>query len=263
VTILFLTAGMIAAAQNRSESEQAAVIDAVRKYALNYTNSLPDYTCVQVIKRTVNPNLTGGSFRQVQQDVVEEQLSFVDHREIHKLTSVNGKAVPPGQSNLAGTFSRGEFGSLLDVIFNPATGAELKWEKVTRRNGIPMNVIAFSVPKDKGYSILESKRTLQVPFKGLVYADEGSNAVLRIEMECFGIPPDSEYQELSLALDYKAAEVAGQSYILPAHYAMHFRNPGRIGANEADFKFYRKFSADAKITFDPDPQQDPQQDPKQ
>ena len=55
-----------------------------------------------------------------------------------------------------------------------------------------MYVFSFSVPKSAGYSMYhgESKREYVSAYKGLVYADRDTKAVMRITMECTGIPAD-------------------------------------------------------------------------
>jgi hypothetical protein len=92
---------------------------------------------------------------------------------------------------------------------------------------------------------VESKRTIRVPYKGLVYADPQTGAVVRIEMEC-EIPDDSECKRLELAVDYKAAEVAGREFILPFHFHMRSRQAPNAfviaeTVNEADYNGYRRF----------------------
>src|ERR1035438_696334 len=97
-----------------------------------------------------------------------------------------------------GTLSRGEFANFLDIIFEPDTGAHLKWDRLATLNRRRVYVFAFRVPQSKGYSLAESKRRIQVPFEGFVYADYETKAVVRIEMKCVDIPRDSEYTNAGL-----------------------------------------------------------------
>ena len=76
----------------------------------------------------------------------------------------------------------GEFGNLLDVIFEPATGADLRWDRAATLNRRRVDVIAFRVPQPSGYVLTESRRTIQVPFEGFVFADAQTHTVLRIQM---------------------------------------------------------------------------------
>jgi hypothetical protein len=82
--------------------------------------------------------------------------------------------------------------------------------------------------------------------------DSQTRAVLRIQMRCTGIPSNSEYRNLDLTLEYKAAQVAGQELILPSHFLLHFISGDREQTNDARYSAYRRFSADAKIQFEPE-----------
>jgi hypothetical protein len=184
-------------------------------------------------------------------NLIEEQLSFVDHKEFRKVARINGRpASPEGPDQFRGSSSRGEFGNLLDVIFEPATGADIRWDRLATLNRHRVYVFAFRVPQGSGYVLTEARRTMQVPFQGFVYADYETKAVVRIEMKCTDIPHGSEYTYASLTLDYKPAEVAGREFILPAHYLLNFQMVRGFAVNEAEYTAYRRFSADTTIQFE-------------
>jgi len=235
--------------QTLSPAEQNTAIGAVRDYALSYTKRLPNYTCTQTTRQTLRPP---GLFRT---RVIEEQLSFVDRKEIRRTTRIDGHPVSPQEASgrLVG-MSQGEFGSLLDIIFEPATGADLRWDRMATLDRRRVYVIAFRVPQPSGYVLTEPKRAIQVPFEGFVYADAQTRAVLRIRMKCVMIPADSPYQDLDLTLDYKAARVAGRDFILPTHFVLNYRTDEVVVASSGDFTNYRRFSADATIQFEGDTQ---------
>ena len=232
-----------------SAADQAAAISAVREYALRYTRRLPDYTCMQTTRQIIARESFGPILHPVT-DLVEDQLSFVD-KEFRKPSKVNGRPVPADEKNpFLGTLSRGEFGNLLDIIFEPGTGADLRWDRMATLNRRRVYVLAYRVPQARGYALTESKRTIQVPFKGFVYADAETRAVVRIEMKCVDIPRDSEYTGADLALDYKSAKVGGQEFVLPAHFLLHFQMGRGLVTSEADYTAYRRFSADTNIQFE-------------
>jgi hypothetical protein len=250
-TAIFCTLLLITGcAFGQTDSERTAAIEAVREYALTYTKGLPTYTCKQTTRQTMRP--PGLLVRSTD---IEEQLSFVDHKEIRRLIRINGHQVLPqdARDRLMG-MSQGEFGNLLDVIFEPATGADLRWERTATLDRRKVDVIAFRVPQSSGYVLTEPKRTIQVPFEGFVYADAQTRAVLRIQFKCVMIPSDSAYQALDLTLDYKAVQVAGREFILPSHFVLNYRTNEAEVASSADYTNYRRFSADATIQFDGDKQ---------
>jgi len=238
-----------APAQTPSKAEQAATLSAIREYALNYTKNLPNYTCTQTTHQTV---LREASVRIVTtMELIEEQLSFSHNKEIRKVAKINGiPASPDGPDQLTGTYLRGEFGNLLDIIFKPATGGNIKFERLATLDGHRVYVFAFRVPQSSGYLLTESKRTIQVPFQGFVYADYETKAVVRIDMKCTDIPRNSEYLNASVTLDYKPANVAGKEFVLPSHYQMHFQMVTGLKMSSAEYTDYRRFSADATVQFE-------------
>jgi hypothetical protein len=227
--------------------ERTAAIEAVREYSLNYTKRLPNYTCTQTTRQTIRP--------YVRTTDIEEQLSFVDNKEIRRLIRINGHQVLPQEDRdrLVG-MSQGEFGNLLDIIFEPATGADLRWDRTAALDRRKVDVVAFRVPQSSGYVLTEPKRKIQVPFEGFVYADAQTHAVRRIQLKCVMIPHDSAYQALDLTLDYKAAQVAGREFILPSHFVLNYRTNEAEVASSADYTNYRRFSADATVKFEGDTQ---------
>ena len=115
--------------QAPSKDEQAAALDAIREYALSYTKNLPNYTCTQTTRETIS--VAAG---QVQRppDVIEEQISFIDKKELRKVVKINGSnASPEGRDQRANASSRGEFGNLLDIVFEPATGADIRFDRLS------------------------------------------------------------------------------------------------------------------------------------
>jgi hypothetical protein len=234
----------------QTAAEQAA-LDAIRQYALSYTRSLPNYTCTQTTRQNIVRETIGRI--QPTTELIEEQLTFVNNREIRKVVRINGRpALPDGPEQQMGTSSRGEFGNLLDIIFEPATSADIRWDRLATLNRRRVYVFAFRVPQASGYGLTESKRTIRVPFQGFVYADYETKAVVRIEMKCTDIPRDSEYTNAALTLDYKPAKVAGREFILPAHFLLHYQMVRGAMTNDAEYTAYRRFSADATVKFDGD-----------
>lgn len=122
---------------------------------------------------------------------LEEQVAFVDHKESYTVARINGEAATNvGRDQLGGIRSTGDFGTLLGNTFDPNAGTDFRWDRWATLRSQRMYVFAFRVPQPKGYGLVESKRTLLVAYKGLLYADPQTGAVLRIELQC-DIPKDS------------------------------------------------------------------------
>ncbi len=238
-------------------AEQSAVIEKVRDHALTYTRQLPNYICTQRTRQMIRRAVVGQPFIGGM-DLIEEQVSFVDNRETRRVVSLNGHPVAANSpEQQRGTPSRGEFGTLLEVIFDPQTSANLKWERPTELDRRPVYVFSYRVPQSKGYTLTESKEKIQVPYQGLVYADPETLTVVRIEMKITpqNIPNKSQYNNAGLTLDYKPAQVAGKEFVLPWHFSLRYQMKNGMALYEAKYTNYRRFSADATIQFEGDKNQ--------
>jgi hypothetical protein len=73
--------------------QEPPTVEAIRKYALNYIQSLPDYNCTQVTMRVYSRQgfvpIGGGVFSPGlnKNDTIEEELSFVGGRNITRSLS--------------------------------------------------------------------------------------------------------------------------------------------------------------------------------
>jgi hypothetical protein len=242
-------------AQRVAAVGEPKALEAIRKYALSYVQNLPDYTCVQVSDRIDTAERAARTH-----DVIEEELSFVGGKERYKVTKVNGfPAANTSHEKLGGTVSQGEFGSLLKHIFDPETGTTFRSAGQDKLQGRTMNVLNFSVPQSKGYTIYdgELKRDFILAYEGSVYTDAETNAVMRLTMRCVNIPRETRLIAAELTLEYRPTRLADREYILPSHFELVWQKrkaligpgPQEDATNAVDFKLYRRFSAAATIDF--------------
>lgn len=253
---ILLVSGLYAEKDKPNTGEQSAVIKAVRDYALSYTKSLPNYTCTLITRGVAAPP-NAGNKRTPKLTKTEEQLSFDNGKELRKITRINGEPASEQDADQLREKTTGEFGALLDAIFEPATGAGLVWAHTATLNKRKVDAIAFKVPQAHGYGLNSSKGSIRVPFEGFIYADAQTHAVIRIQLKCVMVPSDFEMQEFDLTLDYKAAQVAGHEAILPSHFVLHYRDFGddSIHTDDGQYSNYHQFSADSTLQLGDDRQQ--------
>ncbi|MCY4187801.1 MAG: hypothetical protein OXD30_04905, partial [Bryobacterales bacterium] len=65
-----------------------------------------------------------------------------------------------------------------------------------------------------------------------------------------GIPPDFPMQEARSRLDFDFIDLSGQSFLLPLKAQAFVRSGRLLTRNEMEFRLYRKFTAEATITFE-------------
>jgi hypothetical protein len=242
-------AWILVAAATLQGASDSPDIEKVRDYAVHYTKTLPNYTCTQRVIRTTTKYPVVANFRRPQQDAIEEQVSYVDGREIHKVLKMNGQPPGSGASADQGMVSRGEWAALLSTMFQPETQTEFRFEKTMPLNGARVDVFSFRVPQERGYVLAGREGKMVVGYRGKLYADAATAAVVHIEMNCTGIRPNPDYSEVGLTLDYKSTLVAGRRFILPAHYSLHARNSLAVTEIETDYRDYRRFAADSTVRF--------------
>ena len=237
-----------------SPAELKEILQEITEKALDYTKSLPNFICAQVTTRSFDPS---GTESWHQEDKIQEQLSYVDGKEDYKVVLVNNLPVPNMKhEQLGGLTSSGEFGTMLYQIFTPQTQTQFDWERWATLRGKRMYVFSFRVAQNHSdYDIYHepSGRTIVAGYHGLIYADAVTKQIMRIKMDCDdleGFP----INQVSLTLDYAPTKISDQSFVLPMAAEVRSREGRTLGKNVMQFSLYRKFGADATITFDtPDP----------
>ena len=233
-----------------SPADFQAIVSELRDNALNYTRSLPNYLCTQITKRHVDPGT--GNFRDA--DTILEQLSFFDQKENYTVKMVNNSMVTNNSvqhDKLGGATSSGEFGSILRAIFSPESETQFTWQRWTGLNRHWVYVIGFQTEQPI-YTITHdgSKRTIHTRTHGQIFADRDTKMVMRLHMECDGIPPDFPIQAVTLDQDYDFQDIGGKEYVLPLHSDIRSREGNYRAWNEVTYRAYHKYGTESTITFD-------------
>ena len=244
-----------------SAEEQERIIEAARETALSYTGRLPDFVCLQITRRYVDPS--GLEMDWLKQDEIKARVSFFEDKENYEVLSVNDRViVNRGMHELGGASSTGEFGSMLAELFDPKTAARFQWARHSLLRRRPVYVFHFQVLRGRSrWSIrfegthparlrAENTREIVAAYRGLVYIDKESEQVLRISMRAAGIPADFPIQEARSRLDYDFAEIGGREFLLPLKAQMNMRQSKFLIRNNVEFRLYRKFSAESTLTFE-------------
>jgi hypothetical protein len=154
---------------------------------------------------------------------------------------------------VGGNRSSGEFGSMLEDVFDSSSNAKFEWQRWATLRGRRMHVFSFTILKPYSrYSIRDdaSQQTVITGYHGLIYADRDSLKVMRITMECDDLPASFPVHEASEVMDYDFVNISGQKFLLPLKADLRFRGGAELVWNEIEFRLYRKFTTDATITFE-------------
>lgn len=231
---------------------QQEILDEIRQYAMNYTANLPNFVCLQVTRRYVDPNSTG-SLHLI--DTINTQLSYNQGSEQYRVVSVNGKLMNIGMedvgSKVGGSISTGEFGSLMRSLFDTRSAAEFNWDHWGTLRGKRVAVFNYSI--DSGHSdyhiTYDNAQQIITAYRGLVYADEYTGVVSRITFEAVNIPKSFPVNAASERLDYDEVTINGNPYMCPLTAKVNMAAGLQKTQNDIEFRLYRKFGTESNVTY--------------
>lgn len=186
-------------------------------------------------------------------DTLTVQLSYFEHREEYKLLLVDGQKTKLRYDEAGGSISQGEFGSMLQEVFVPSAEAVFSWNSQSTLRGRPVQVYRYTVSPDKAhyrltYNLNDRRFAASAGRHGLIYVAAGGE-ILRITSAADGLPATFPIDQLNATLDYDFTDIGGRQFLVP-HSASVEMKAGVLGSkNEIDFRDYRKFSAEAGVTF--------------
>ena len=233
-------------------AEQQRIWNAAHENSLNYTDSLPNFICSEVVRRYTDPS-DKGSWRLA--DTLMLKLTYFDRKEDYQLIAVNNKPSHLSYEQMGGAITEGEFGSMLVAIFALKSRTNRAWDHWTTLRKRPTHVYSFAIAAaNSDYTItsgdMRNEERVTVGQRGYIYIDEATQRVVRVTAAAWGLPADFAVKKIDLLLDYDFIDVGGQHYLLPLHSETLLDAPPLQHRNETDFLVYRKFAADATITFD-------------
>jgi hypothetical protein len=235
-----------------SLDEQRPVLAQAREAALEYARSLPDFLCTQLVRRYDDVT---GAWRL--KDTLEVKLSYFEQKEDYRLLTVNGRPSMRDYEDVGGAVSEGEFGSMLRSLFEPASQTDFRWERWTSLRGRAAHVFSFRVDPDHcSYRIAyfsglgANRHDAPTGQHGLVVIDRETHRTLRIVADADHIPAGFPVRAVSTVLDFASTAIGGQSWLLPLRAEVRMTTPTFQTRNLVEFRAYRKFAADARITYD-------------
>ena len=239
-----------AVAQRPTPDEQNHSLSTARDLAIHYSGKLPNFICTEQVERT---DSTGPN--NVKADRLTIQLSYSGQKESYKLLTMNGSPAKQALESLDGLITGGEFGSLLLGIFDPSSSADFQWKSASSIRKRPAAVYTYRIARAKSHYMLGHRAAAgnmvqaAAGYHGEVVLDGETARVLRLTASADDIPKESGILQSSVEVDYDFIDVAGHSYLLPAHSEAHMERSHRQIANVVTFTGYRKFEADSTISF--------------
>jgi hypothetical protein len=255
-----------ASAQRRGEAATDELIEKARNAALHYTASLPDFICTQVVQRYEDPQ---GDNHWSRTDTLTVKLTYFEHLEDYKLVLRDGKPTVLDFMNVGGPTSKGEFGTLLLLIFHPKSEAEFRWKGWGTVHKRRAAVYAYKIDQEhSSYRVsfgvvLDGPDSILAPYHGEVYVDPESGQIVRAT-QVAEMPANFPITQSTTSIDYDYRDVSGRQYLLPVRAEVRIESMRTLpgigrglrrsvkfrGMNEVEFKDFRKFQTESSISFD-------------
>jgi len=242
-----------------SSVEQAKIIEDMRQYALSYSRNLPDFICTQVTRRYGAPKpggkyggRPGGEPSWQQLDTLQIRLSYLEQKEQMKVILANNTIVNKDYTEVGGSKSFGDFGSMMREIFEPASHAQFEWDHWGTLRGKRVMAFAYKIEQYHSQyriSVEDAKLSIVTAYKGLVEVDPETHVVMRVTTEAQDIPEGFPVRSVNSVLDYDYTEISGHTFLLPLKARVDASFNDSYQRIDEEFRLYRKYSSSAEITF--------------
>ena len=224
-------------------------IEQARDVAADFTSHLPNYACTEFMTRYVS---TSRPVSWHALDVVSADIFHETGKETYKNVSIDGKPTRKEMDQLHGSWSTGEFSSLMSDLFSPATAAEFRMVRQATVSGKTARVYDFQVDRNHSHwHVKTNSQAIYPAYKGSVWIDPVGARVLRIEIQARSLPVEFPLDTAETVVDFGAVRIGGQDYLLPVHAESLSceRGTSNCSRNAIDFRNYHKYDASSNILY--------------
>jgi len=241
-------------AQGPSFAETGPPVDAriekAREVSGEFTETLPDYLCQEQMARFQSETV---KVSWVPLDIVSMEVVYEKGKERYRNLQINGKAAKAQRmEELGGSWSTGEFASVLIDIFSPATAADFRYRHTSRSGGRDAYLYDFEVDHQHSHwQIHMPSQSILPAYRGSIWIDKETARVLRIEMQAIHLPEEFPLDKIEMATDYEFIRIADRQFLLPVHSENLDcqRGTNMCSHNVIDFRNYHKYAGESTIEF--------------
>ena len=231
-------------------NQQDPLIRKAANAAMDFTETLPNYVCQEVVTRFVSEYSPANWHAQ---DIVTSEVVYENGKEDYRNITVGGKPFHGSMEDTGGAWSEGEFGTILINLFNPGTAAQFHYLQDSRTGGVNARKYSLEVTHANSHWSVKFGSDEYMPgYTGNVWIDPATGRVLRIEMFAHNFPGSFETDHVESATDYEYVRLGGtDQFLLPVHSETLSceRGTSNCSKNTIDFRNYKKFEGQSTVTF--------------
>ncbi len=218
-----------------------------RQLALAYATGLPNFLCVETTNRSID---SAGTGKWKHQDSFSELLTYRNHSESRRVIEVNGHDTQTAPDDLKGMVSHGEFGGILNAIFDPSAKAAFVWKQSGFIGGERVDLFDYHVAaRNSSFGLTgDNNWQYKAAFHGVVSVDSATMGVRQLTIIADDLPPDFSIHASAIRVDYNYIAINGHDYLLPIRATISLRRHKHEGVlNEIEFRDYRRFGAKSRM----------------
>jgi VWFA-related protein len=231
-------------------SEHSAALAELCRFALSMPRNMPNVICDLETRRFWR------AYNIANRDVVTATVTYANGQENYSNIQINGGAA--NARTLNSSWSTGEFASILQMVFSPASDASFRFSKEARLNSTPALVFEFQV--DQSSNLLYYLHafyssgwgvTLFPGYRGKVWLNKSNFQLMRLEKGASHMPASFPITHASTVIDYSNVPLGdGSDFVLPGESEIETcssEEGAECAHNVVRFKNWHKFRAKTRI----------------
>jgi hypothetical protein len=229
-----------------SPAPPQSLIERAREAAWQFSQKLPNFVCQEFMSRYTQL----GRQEKKPLDLVSAEIIYEDGQESYRNVKIDNRATDKPLQEIDGSWSTGEFASILLQLFHPDTHAQFRSGGASTISGSSAQVYDFEVQRENSrWMVHAGSQTLAAAYQGSVWVDPSTARVLRIEMQARNLPSDFEMSSVETAVDYSYVRIGETTVLLPVHAEALGceRSSNYCSHNIIDFRNYHEFKSQITI----------------
>jgi hypothetical protein len=225
------------------------LIEKARAAAESFSEGLPNYVCAEYMAR-YGSDSRPVNWRPI--DVVSTEVLYEAGKESYRNVAINGKPTHKEIEEVGGSWSTGEYGTVLRDVLSPATAADFHSSRSSTIAGVTARVYDFTVQRENSHwHVQTGSQSINPAYKGSIWIDPATGRVFRIEMQARAMPREYPLDTVESAVDWENVRLGGGQFLLPVHAENLScqRGSANCTRNAIDFRNYHKYEAQSDITF--------------
>lgn len=231
-----------------SSAQSPSLLDRVKARAQENLRGLPDYTCTEVIQRS----LRGPRERRLRHwDTVRVNVAYVGGKELFGKPGTGRVDDADLEKLLGGTNGNGQFAIFVRSIFLEDRASFGPPRRATL-DGKPAYRVDYAVPLARsGFLIRSSVGKAIVGYAGRLWVARDSLDLMRLLVSADKLPAALEMKSDATTIDYGRVPIAGTAFLLPVRSTYDGKDIfGAEDRNIMTFERCRKYVGESVLKFE-------------